>query len=305
MKIHEITVQEAKFAKPSIVYHGTSERYLKSILSQGLDARRSGTGWGSNDAYTSEMTRDLVAIGGVYMTGSLDIAYEAARDVIDNIGNYNPLIVVVQYQTRHGALDEDRVDEFVNKRISKLIGQRQNNIYIALYDAMTDPGTGNEFMTFYDDAYKKYAEKHPDGLALSKSIAAYELRRRAAHRFKRTGIDTEEVAEAASERDVDPKDIAKLLPEDAKKGEEDYRKVLKRATIVLKNLAHTSKDDKVAGNVRSRETIGFSGANKIVSIFSIKENEQTVKVHYGKLPESTKRQLSNLPGYRFTELTIE
>lgn len=294
MKINEI-IAEAKFAKPSIYYHGTSTRHLKTILSQGLDASRAGTGWGSTYNHTSELARDLVAVGGVYLTKDPDLALEAARESQVKLDRDKPVFVVVQYQPRHGVLDEDEVDVFVGRRVSKILGLRQRNVFLALYDVYTDKRIAQDSVYSHSDDFSAQIEKHPEGMTLARQLIIHELRRRAAHRLVRAGRDSMEISEAARIRKVDPEKILDLLPEDPQQGEEEYKKALKRGTVVLKNIAH--KDSKDVVNIRSRQSIGFSGANKIIAIIAVDEKNDKFIVEYGEPTKEVISQLRKLPGF--------
>ena len=275
MKISEIT--EAKFAKPVIMYHGTNSGNLKSILSNGLTADRAGSGWAS-DFPASRHTRDLTAIGGVYLTKSLDIAYEAADESVNTSKERGqPMIVAVQYQTRHGYLDEDSIDDAISGTMRDL-----QNSYPSLVDAYVENELDDSPVSVFMSKLRKFMpgnSKHPELKKVVQRLIQGEIERRLSYEF--TSI--EKIVVAIDGDDLDADEVHARLNQESKIAEQNFRKVLERATVVLKNQVHQgSKQD----NLRSPDSINFRGANKIIGIYVANEESEQLELKYGvMIPE--------------------
>lgn len=98
MKITEL-LQERKIHYTSRMYHGTSSKYLRSILKNGLLPFTGQAGYGSVD---------FPSLGGVYLTSRQVVAKHAALESSELTGS-EPIIVVVQYVDRSGTADEDDI----------------------------------------------------------------------------------------------------------------------------------------------------------------------------------------------------
>ena len=99
MKIKDI-ISEAKFSKPTIMFHATELENLKSILSKGLSREHQGTGWGHDDT-GHFFTRDFKSLGGIYLTKSFD--------VLRNITgfSYDGYYLIDEKDERFWGTDED------------------------------------------------------------------------------------------------------------------------------------------------------------------------------------------------------
>ena len=284
MKVSEIT--EAKFAKPEIMYHGTRKDNLKTILSQGLLTRKSGTGWGS-EIGGDQNTRDMSAIGGVYLARGLSTAYDAARDMSDEFGD-DPIVVVVQYQPRHGVVDEDNIEFSVNVTADKASGIA-GNMLVALVQTYQDTDTGELLIQRMAQKTREEFKRHPDAERIANETVRDELARRLSHKEL-----TDDVIDEASEKTgVAASKIMNMIPSTPEEGEERYRKALRRLTVAVKKAVY-GKDAHFT--LRSRQDIGFRGANKIVSIIGFEPEDASVNVLYGKLPEDAINDIEKM-GY--------
>lgn len=97
---------ERRQQQTKLMYHGTSDVFLRSIMKQGLMAdppKRTYSGDEDDPGPAGYET-----LGGVYITDDNGKAQNAARDATDKFGG-SPMIITVQYVIGSGNLDEDHV----------------------------------------------------------------------------------------------------------------------------------------------------------------------------------------------------
>jgi len=99
MRILEL-LQERRIQRTVYMYHGTSSRFLRSILKHGLLPDPGHTSWVGH--------YNLASLGGVYMSIDHDTAVEAARAAVNKHGG-EPIIIQISVVTDSGTPDEDDV----------------------------------------------------------------------------------------------------------------------------------------------------------------------------------------------------
>ena len=96
-----------------IWYHGTSSKYLKNILSQGLIPNPKEKSW-DVDKDASLFTVDRTTYGGVYVTKNLMTAYSAAWRTAQKTKG-NRLIVMIDLQSKSLIADEDDISGYIKQ----------------------------------------------------------------------------------------------------------------------------------------------------------------------------------------------
>lgn len=107
-------LEEKKKKQTAVMYHGTSDVFLKSILKNGLLAnppKQTYSGEEDNPFGSSVRT-----FGGVYFTSSRKYAETIARDAIEAHGG-NPLIVTLQIVLGSMDIDEDLINNPLSRSI--------------------------------------------------------------------------------------------------------------------------------------------------------------------------------------------
>jgi hypothetical protein len=107
--------------KTSLMYHGTSDVHLRSILKQGLLAeppKRTYDGEYGGEGYET--------YDGVYLTADYNTAKGAAGYATDTSGGY-PIVITVQYVHGSGNPDEDLITHIINNTV-------YNDYEVADYD---------------------------------------------------------------------------------------------------------------------------------------------------------------------------
>ena len=135
--------------RTTLLYHGTSSKYLDSIKKHGLLPNT------DNQGYGNEMGQGYESYGGVYLTSNYHVARQAASDTSDFVGGV-PIIIRVQYVLGSGGADEDYIThtlihvyknsdeirdfmDFVkNSYIFNAVPLRDIKLFYDLYQAMND-----------------------------------------------------------------------------------------------------------------------------------------------------------------------
>ena len=322
----------------SIWYHGTSPRFLRSILSKGLipDPKEKAWEW---DPEASFKLPSRASHPGVYVTKELRIALEAAKEwqedvyVLGSSGRVEYvrcLIVVLLLQPRTMVPDED---DLVPDFLAGDFGEsREDYGHVAkLY--FTTLGYGGEFAkvrynselnrykrAFYALLDVKFNTPLDNRLKRVLDPLLEEAWKRAVTRAASHFLDiSEEEFEEEEDYVEDPEDYwaqcfaevggdprkAPPIP-DEEEAEESFAEAVDK---IAKTISSATYKGIIAGTVRTArllEPVTFRGANRIVAVFELTyrigehpAKSMQVTVHYGKLPEETKEALKNLSGQAF------
>lgn len=257
-------------AQPKIWYHGTSVRHLRSILVHGLQGSR-------KSRYTGEME----ALGGVYMSSSPGTAWEYALDFVGHTTPPSALMVAAQIQPRSLVLDEDMVmSELDLQMIPRGISSDQHtaaNIYLDIASGSVNTQT--------DKYWKEYVSN------VLKYVIFYTQ-----NRNQRFIAHVEEFAHDAFpialqyfivrrvHEDKWDSDDTRWLPS-FEKANNEFRKLLDSFTKLLRKYTLSAEKGRYLGD------LGFSGRNKIVSIFSFEAAPKPLRgvlltKHYGTIPNA-------------------
>jgi hypothetical protein len=101
--LHQL--DEAKFRQPIEMYHGTSTKFLRSILKNGVMPFPKEKVW-ADDPKASMMMFSRASFGGSYWASNLRIAISAANQSKDKFGG-NKLIVIGKISEQSAFADED------------------------------------------------------------------------------------------------------------------------------------------------------------------------------------------------------
>jgi hypothetical protein len=110
---------ESRPTSPLLMYHGTTDLYLKSILKNGLLKNPPQRGYGNAQPGNETFP------GAVYLTANRKLAREAALDMVWERGG-NPLIITVASHTTAGTIDEDTIfQSIVNRAVADAVYDNQ------------------------------------------------------------------------------------------------------------------------------------------------------------------------------------
>ena len=304
----EIQIEQLLFerAPTAIMYHGTSGRNLKSILSKGLVPTGVERAW-ADDPDTSWVQPSRVSLGGIYMTHNLMTAISSSfRGTAVQEGEKR-VIVVCQIQPRSLLADED---DFTHTVKGLEVNRRVVTDWGVLHLYLSSLGLGKSdreanWMREYDKHRKDWVKDKSQRIRQElKGKTHPQLQRRledilyagfpAAIKRHAAYITTRHIrGQVADEREVQFDIPSKS------EGEQSFRKFLEQLTRTMKRLAQIDKREST-WNVSGRlmKPIGFRGANKIVGIFqffAIKTfNPTASKTHietvFGRIPFMTVRE---------------
>ncbi len=261
-----------------IWYHGTSAKFLPSILKNGLRIDTKEKSWGE-DPDSSLYSIDRTSYGGVYITRTLHIATGAAFRIAHRTDS-NRLIVIMNIQPKTLLADED---DFAHTFAGPISTDIDTHNYKELKyhspNGQISPETKKDRQKWVTDKLRKIyylvGELHPTlltrltNLITDEGYFAYVTR-------VASYISKDEWRSLWDLREIKEDDIPPLPT--SKEGEQIFRTFIDKVTRLLK---HVPKKGSETG--RSLQNIGFSGTNKILAIVEMLGISR-LHVRYGKLP---------------------
>jgi len=95
------TIIERRMQPTTLMYHGTSSSFLRSILKNGLDPNPKQKSWDAKGT--------LPSLGGIYMASKAGRSTNlAAQEAVEKYGG-SPILITIQVVTSSGTPDEDDV----------------------------------------------------------------------------------------------------------------------------------------------------------------------------------------------------
>lgn len=290
MKFLEYLIEKRTKAPRYIMYHGTSTKFLKKIMSRGLIVDPKDKKWDVDDQ-TNVYISSRVSLKGVYITSNLMTAVSASTNTTNKFGG-NSLFVIVLFQPQSAFPDEDVIRYLIDRAVAVATGVGVSEIYDQL--AVAELTYGDK-----DIYFKKFKETIVDAFNLVGhnslgvddkklyDMLLAELIRRSAHHVKNSKWDKWKGFYYWIERHPEYKleDLQKLVPS-VQEAESNYLKALEKMTVMLKSK-RKAVDDFIY-SLRSPNNIGFRGRNKIVAIveeFPWESGKPSkLKKHYGTIP---------------------
>lgn len=267
-----------------IWYHGTSTKYLPSILSQGLIPYPKERSW-DTDSYASQSTIDRTTYGGIYVTKNLMTAYSAAFRTAQKTKG-NRLIVMIDLQSKSLIADEDDITRYLK--------QYPESLALWYFKILK---YGTEFEEYKRELAKqkeKWATDVIKNLDASYNLENPKIRQILQQYLENEGffaVVTRTVSYTSDKynwhRNWDLRKInAENIPDlpSKQEGENAFRSFVSKLTKLLKSLVNK---DSFAPKGRSLEPIRFAGSNKIICIVELVDSTSPTKfiLHYGKLPQ--------------------
>lgn len=241
-----------------LMFHGTSDKFLKNIMQTGLKKNQTPS-W--NDETGSIDMPSSKTIGGIYLTKSPKLSDFYANNAVKKFGG-NKLFVAIKVSVDDLILDEDTIntESLFDEVLIKYDHTPTNKYSIKLLNMKfeKDPNDFDNtyvksFINLFHNTYRSSITQKVNH-ELLKNLFISILKRKYIYLTK---LDTEEKVKA----------------------EKELQHNLDLATREYKDYA---KNDKV-DTVRIDSDISFSGNTHIVAIFSISPDGQHIE-HYGKIP---------------------
>lgn len=279
-----------------IWYHGTSTKYLNSILSQGLIPDPKEKSW-DVDKDASQSTIDRTTYGGIYVTKNLMTAYSAAWRTAQKT-NGNRLIVMMDLQSKSLIADEDDLTFYLK--------QYPETLALWYYKVIKYGTEIEEYRVELEKEKEKWANDVLTRLNASYQIQSPKMREVLKQYLKNEGFIaaiTRTVAYSDNKYTWQRNwDLSKIKSEDIpnlpskQEGEKIFRSFVNKLTRAFKSLVNK---DTFAPKGRSLEPIRFAGSNKIICIVELLDryNDSSIagrfKLHYGTLPQDFIDQYKN------------
>lgn len=284
------SLQEAKFRKPIIMFHGTTTEKLPSILKHGVLPRAAERVWATDPQVTPHQF-SRVSLPGSYWTSNLMTASSSATTAKNKFGG-NALIVVAQISEGSAHADEDSVNYWLRDALPRMyqeifgrgIAADAAPKSAALLYWVDHPEAQNmmveEFAKIFHNRMAINPEKQPINKQLFKQILEAMMLRSLAYakeheqgRFYRdqwVAAYEEKVGEIPPLSEIENK----LL---------DLRDKL---TQIYRKTAYKGEEGQYLHTLRIPEPVNYRGANKIIAIveeppYTGVKDRQPVILHYG------------------------
>jgi hypothetical protein len=114
--------QAAKFRKPIIMYHGTSSKFLRSIMINGIVPNPKEKTWALDADYHSGNQDSRISLAGSYWTSNFMTASSAAHNTMLKFGG-KKLLIIAQINEQSGLADEDSIKSYVKEAIVTMAHQ--------------------------------------------------------------------------------------------------------------------------------------------------------------------------------------
>jgi hypothetical protein len=308
-----------QFSKPILMFHGTSSKFLRSILKNGLIPNTTEGRW-KEDPDAQEIQRSRQSYGGIYFTANLGTAISSASNtVIHQSGRggwqhrkFNPIYICALLQPQATIPDEDNYKVNISslKQLSLeyvLIAGKTN--ITGTYSKQTIDGLNK----CIDDLVKQYV---PDisvrqdknvVRSLAKEVIMTEIERVMAYNMTGSYSYNGKIKEALNRllykkggfKWTDPVPKILRIPDKAK-AEANARQAL---DLFIKKTKSNSKKkmnlEPKFVTTRIMTPIKFSGSSRITCIVEKIENEnekENLILHYGIIPEEFKKQYRERTG---------
>lgn len=292
-------ISEAQFEQPTEVYHGTSSKFLRSILKNGLIPNSTQRVWDDSDfAKTDEYNISRKSHSGTYLTTNLGTATGAATNAKQKFGG-RTLVVIAQISEQSTVSDEDDITLALKwaygQMNREIFGQTDDAIDTALWAWMRKPDLKQQmidvFVNAFNEAVKAKDRKPANYPLLANALYAYMMRIAAYRQQKYTsGVSWRR---PLGDLDQDRPPITD--PVQAEKNFHKMHEILSRKYPPR----HRARGDFGWRTFRMMEPVGFRGANRIIGIVEFGEYRwdenhklivDPVILHYGKITESFLKQ---------------
>lgn len=292
-----------------LMYHGTAEKNVRSILRRGLLPKGVDKAW-ADDPDTSWVQPSRMSLGGVYLTRNLMTAISSSSRGSNARTGGKRAIIVCQIQPRSLFADEDDFTHIIKSLDTRQRMPTENavaNLYVTqTYHPRSDRKVWERE---YDEWRNEWTDLRASRLLLTlrkihprlesrvreilyegfpnvvSRLAAY-LPRQTNEWFLGGIQSSREISEP-----IEFPSIAE--------GESRFRELARQLTRTLKVFAREDAR-KSSFNITGRlmKPIDFRGANRIVAIFLFSEDDRkfSIETVYGKIPQETVKAWEQVMG---------
>jgi len=304
-------------ASKKIYYHGTSIKFLRSILKQGILPTTEEGVW--RNAYKEEDTHVLSpskkSLEGSYWTTSVINASSYANAAKRKLGG-NPLFVAANIETRTAFPDEDDFLSIISRGMSRLWGEDANTsgserAWVEVYySILFNKKDGKNAIKYWRDTFVQWLKDiYPDNKYITVEytkildrLLITELRRRISYidDFQYKSLVARTIDYFIYPNKVDWETIEKKYPKPKSIDEETNRR--KYVDLLSQKLKKLVDRDKFNPTLRITKPVAYNGSNRIIMLLEDIEGDNynhTFKVHYGKIPPEFLKSWKELIGGNF------
>lgn len=292
MRLDEFFIPLAEGRRePVLMYHGTSDAILPSILTNGVQPFPAKRVW-ENDPDAAAHTMSRVSMGGSYWAGDFMLAYGSAFRAIAKLGGEERVVVAAQINEQSMLADEDSINGPLTSALAAVarhVGlsssfDNMNHLTYYFFGKFVKEDKRNELVDVFREALTKYLrEKHVLDRAQALAIIEAFIIRSLSY--------TDGWFRDRHLRDAGAEDLDVPTSQEAEKRCWAIRQQLTRTfrkTAYQTELDQNRVLTRMSQTSRIEQTIGYRGRNKILCVVSfVTEEWRTVgvKLHYGEVPE--------------------
>lgn len=296
----------------SIWYHGTSPKFLRSILSQGLIPDPKERAW-AEDPHATSQTPSRASYGGTYVARSIGTAISSSQ-------KWSPqgpwLIIVLELQPRSLVVDEDDLVYTLKGSIPNQYVATQ--LYFGtLFGWVEGEGkkwlddTKAAYVQDFRDMLKRYWKDDPIDERLWAALVPMveeawwaSVIRYVSYFAKDYGDHTEYEWQSKYAHTGGEYGSAPPVP-DSGEAEAAFRAIVARIGATLRQFVEKEYEHGRGWGLqtaRSVEPIGYSGSNRIVAVIELRpyvpkvREKALVLIHYGTVPRQTWKDIEKQEG---------
>ncbi len=144
-------------ATPIIAYHGTTSKFLPTIVNHGLSPRKED----KKNVWQDEEQDFLDSLPGVYMTTNVHTAANYAKEAVSKFGG-NPLVFAIQAVPQSAFADEDNLD--FTTLFQTMVFERDLLRQLIFFYLTENMGEYNKIKyEFADKAHHRFLSNIPEG----------------------------------------------------------------------------------------------------------------------------------------------
>lgn len=304
------TLLEKRRVKPTIMFHGTSSKFLPKIFQLGMIPEPTTGKWKDEklEQQTDLLNPSLRSLKGSYWTDNVGVALSSANNTRKEVGGVGA-IVIAQIIQQSGLSDEDDIRGPINQAFGKVVSEYFGAAGTT-ENAWRIKGLIDANPTIYQKIIDDFAEKLHNSLTKNPKMPidkpqmkrAFDtfLERMLAHMpieegwynksryfesyqvgLEKSGMDYKKAHEKTRE------DLEKSLPAFNKvSAEKAFLDSLEELSARYRASALPPKSEeeyRYRTNIRITQPVGFSGRNKIIGIVVMNDDRNLENV-YGTVP---------------------
>lgn len=269
-------ITEAKFKQPEMMYHGTTDAFLRNILSNGIEPNPGKKVW-DTDPGASTHVQSRVSLEGSYWTSNLLTAIGSSGRAKNKFGG-NRILVLAKLALQSAFADEDDINGTVNWAYADSLRRFKLSTEVGaatMFGLLSGgyegeiPGLAEKLPALFTDELHdrlKSSPQQPIDRELLKQAFWVYFKRLLAHSKQEGSFDTMHGSSYVSQ------DAINAIPdvETAERAWLDMREILTRR--YTKTARGSEARDDVNHTLRMTEPVGYRGSNKIIAIMGDNPN---------------------------------